>query len=52
MMNRRGITSTLAGIVCREAPDAAGVARTARLPFPASDPVSGTNEPLKQQWKA
>ena len=38
--------------ICREAPDAEAVARMARLPFPASDPVFGANGPLKQHWKA
>jgi uncharacterized protein YjlB len=38
--------------ICREAPDAQAVARMARLPYPASDPVFGANGPLKQHWKA
>ena len=38
--------------ICRDAPDAAAVARMAQLPFPASDPVFGANGPLRQHWKA
>jgi uncharacterized protein YjlB len=38
--------------ICREAPDADAVARMARLPFPASDPVLGADGPLKRHWTA
>ncbi len=38
--------------ICRESPDAEAIARMAKLPYPACDPVFGTNGPLKQHCKA
>jgi uncharacterized protein YjlB len=38
--------------ICRSAPDAATLARMARVAFPASDPVHGPNGPLVQQWRS
>jgi uncharacterized protein YjlB len=35
----------------REAPDAEAVARMAKLPFPAIDPVKGRDGPLVKLWK-
>ncbi|WP_263414699.1 cupin [Terriglobus aquaticus] len=37
--------------ICRAAPDAAARKRMASLPFPASDPVSGSSGPLLTQWR-
>jgi uncharacterized protein YjlB len=37
--------------ICREAPDAAALARMAKLPFPASDPVAGTGGALVRLWE-
>jgi uncharacterized protein YjlB len=36
--------------ICRQAPNAAAVARMAKLPFPASDPVEGGKGPLARLW--
>lgn len=38
--------------LCRSAPDAAAIARMAKLPFPASDPVRGNGGPLTRLWRA
>ncbi|HEX4230835.1 MAG TPA: hypothetical protein VHZ07_19310 [Bryobacteraceae bacterium] len=37
--------------ICRSAPSAEAVARMRQLPFPKSDPVSGTNGPLTRLWR-
>ncbi|SFV16933.1 Uncharacterized protein YjlB [Methylobacterium sp. 174MFSha1.1] len=37
--------------LCRAAPDAAGLARMARLGFPDSDPVHGPGGPLTRAWR-
>ncbi len=37
--------------ICREAPDPARSRRMAHLPFPATDPVEGSNGPLPHLWK-
>jgi len=36
--------------ICRAAPDAAAQARMAHLPFPESDPVTGSAGPLVRLW--
>ena len=36
--------------ICRSAPSAADQQRMRRLPFPASDPVSGSGGPLSKVW--
>jgi uncharacterized protein YjlB len=36
--------------ICRTAPDAAAVSRMSHLPFPKSDPVSGSSGPLPRLW--
>lgn len=36
--------------ICREAPTPQAMARMKNLPFPASDPVSGTSGPLVKLW--
>lgn len=37
--------------ICRSAPDATADKRMASLPFPKSDPVSGSNGPMVNLWK-
>ncbi|POP47334.1 cupin [Superficieibacter electus] len=37
--------------LCKEAPDAAMLARIASLPFPGSDPVNGKTHPLTEYWQ-
>ena len=36
--------------ICRKAPDATAVTRMASLPFPSSDPMSGSRGPLVNLW--
>ncbi|QHN05533.1 cupin [Granulicella sp. WH15] len=36
--------------ICRQAPDAATLARMKQVRFPASDPVTGATGPLVQHW--
>lgn len=36
--------------ICRSAPDAAAQKRMATLPFPQTDPVSGTSGPMLKLW--
>ncbi len=36
--------------ICREAPSAAMVARMRTLPFPTTDPVTGSDPPLTTRW--
>jgi len=36
--------------ICREAPDAAMLERIATLPYPDTDPVSGSEPPLTRFW--
>ncbi len=38
--------------ICRQAPDNEAIARMARLPFPASDPVEGASGPLLRLWRS
>lgn len=37
--------------ICREAPNPQAVARMRSLPFPASDPVTGSAGPLTRHWR-
>lgn len=37
--------------ICRQAPSAADLDRMRHLPFPKSDPVSGSNGPLVKLWR-
>jgi uncharacterized protein YjlB len=37
--------------ICRHAPDAAAMARMAKLPFPSADPVTGNQGPLLRLWR-
>ncbi|WP_424813495.1 cupin [Roseococcus sp. YIM B11640] len=39
------------GDICREAPDASGLAHIASLGFPGSDPVFGPGGPLPRLWR-